>query len=75
MSNNLKMNNFMFNVKQLKMNEFIKYIWQLIISTLNATLEVPSLHPCVIARIDMANVNQAFFSKDFMHSISLDNLE
>ena len=36
----------MFNVKQLKMNKFIKYIWQLIISTSNATIEVPSLHPC-----------------------------
>ena len=36
----------MFNVKQLKMNEFIKYIWQLIISNSNATLEVPSLRPC-----------------------------
>ena len=40
------MNNFMFNVKQLKMNEFIKYIWQLIIITSNATLEVPSPRPC-----------------------------
>ena len=36
------MNNFMFNVKQLKMK---KCIWQLIISTSNATLEVPSLRP------------------------------
>ena len=62
MSNNLKMNNFMFNVKQLKMNEFIKYIWQLIISTLNATLEVPSLHPCVIAPIDKAFKH--FFQKN-----------
>ena len=44
------MNNFMFNDKQLKMNEFIKYILQLIISTSNATLEVPSatsLHLCL----------------------------
>ena len=42
------MSNFMFNVKQLKMNEFIKYIWQLIIiiSTSNATLEFTSLHLC-----------------------------
>ena len=39
------MNNFMLNVKQLKMNKFIKYIWQLIITTSNATLEVPSLLP------------------------------
>ena len=35
----------MFNVKQLKMNEFMKYIWQLTISTLNAILEAPSLRP------------------------------
>ena len=43
------MNNFMFNVKQLKMDDlyklFIKYIWQLINSNSNATLEVPSLRP------------------------------
>ena len=39
------MNNFMFNVKQLKMNKFIKHIWQFIISTSNVTLEVPSLRP------------------------------
>ena len=36
----------MFDVKQLKIKKFIKYIWQLIISTSNATLEVPSLRPC-----------------------------
>ena len=41
----------MFNVKQLKMNKFIKYIWSLIISTLNATLEVPSLRPCLLTII------------------------
>ena len=44
------MSNFMFNVKQLEMNEFIKYIWQLIIiiiSTSNATLEVTSLRLCI----------------------------
>ena len=40
------MNKFMFNVKQLKMNKLIKYIWELIISTWNATLEVASLRPC-----------------------------
>ena len=33
----------MFNVKQMKTNKFIKYIWKWIISTLNATLEVPIL--------------------------------
>ena len=41
----LKTNKFIFDVKQLKMNKFINTIWQLIISTSNATLEVPSLHP------------------------------
>ena len=42
-SKKLKMNKIMFNVKQLKMSKFIKYIWQLIISNSNVTLEVPSL--------------------------------
>ena len=37
-----------FNVKQLKMNKFMKYIWQLIISIPNATPEVPSLRPCYL---------------------------
>ena len=41
----LKMNKFMSDVKQLEMNRFIKSIWQFIISTSNATLQVPSLHP------------------------------
>ena len=54
-SNNLKMNHFMFNVKQLKMNESIKYIWQLIISISNATLEVPSLHPWIIKKVRKAD--------------------
>ena len=35
----------MSNVKQLKMNKFVKYVWQLIISTSNATREAPSLRP------------------------------
>ena len=39
------MNKFVFNVKRLKMNKFIKYILQLIISTSNATLEVPRYVP------------------------------
>ena len=47
MSNNFEMNNFTFNVKQLKMNKCIKYIWQLIISTSNGTLEVPMLRPSI----------------------------
>ena len=37
---------YVFNVKQLKMNKFMKYIWQLIISISNVTLEVSSLRPC-----------------------------
>ena len=37
------MNKFIFDVKQLKMNQFINSMRQLIISTSNATLEVPSL--------------------------------
>ena len=43
----LKINKFIFDVKQLKMNRFIKSISDLIISTSNATLEVPSLRPCI----------------------------
>ena len=42
----LKINKFTFDVKQLKMNRFIKSISDLIISTSNATLEVPLLCPC-----------------------------
>ena len=44
----LKINKLIFDVKQLKMNRFIKSISDLIISTLNATLEVRSLRPCVV---------------------------
>ena len=44
----LKMNKFIFNFKQLKMNKLIKPIYHLIISTSNATLEVPSLRPCAL---------------------------
>ena len=47
----LKINKFIFDVKQLKMNRFIKSILDLIISTSNATLEVPSLHPCTVSKI------------------------
>ena len=43
------MNKFIFDVKQLKMNQFINSIRQLIISTSNATLEVPSLRPWTTA--------------------------
>ena len=41
----LKINKFTFDVKQLTMNRFIKSISDLIISTSNVTLEVPSLRP------------------------------
>ena len=41
----LKLNKFIFDIKQFKMNRFIKSISDLIISTSNATLEVPSLLP------------------------------
>ena len=43
----LKIHKFMFDVKQLKMSRFIKSISDLIISTSNATLEVPWLRPCI----------------------------
>ena len=36
-SNNLKMKNFTFKVKQFKINKFIKSIWQPIISISNDT--------------------------------------
>ena len=41
----LKINKFIFDVKQFKMNRFIKSISDLLISTSNATLEVPSFSP------------------------------
>ena len=52
----LKLNKFIFDVKQLKINKFtfdvkqlkmkrLKSIWDLIINTSNATLEVLSLRP------------------------------
>ena len=47
----LKINKFIFDVKQLKMNRFIKSILDLIISASNATIEVPSLHPCTVSKI------------------------
>ena len=46
----LKINKFIFDVKQLKMNRFIKSISDLIISTSNATLELPSLRPCALGK-------------------------
>ena len=44
----LKINKFVFDVKQLKMNRFVKSISDLIISTSNATLEVPLLCPITL---------------------------
>ena len=41
----MKINKFTFDVKQLKMNRFIKSISDLIICTSNVTLEVVSLRP------------------------------
>ena len=35
------------------MNKFTEHIWQLIISTSNATLEVPLLRPCLDTCLDM----------------------
>ena len=52
----LKINNFMFNVKQLKMNKFKKYIWQLVISTSNYALEVPALLPCICTTIFLCSL-------------------
>ena len=57
------MNNFVFNVKQLKLSKFIKYIWQLIISTSNATLEVPSLCPWSIFSVRVHIVLLIFLSR------------
>ena len=64
------MNKFMFNVKQVKMNKFIKYIWQLIISTSNATLEVPLLRPCFLRfyHIKYSFSNMSWFSEWVSHS-------
>ena len=41
----LKLNKFILDFKQLKTNRFIKSISDLVSSTSNATLEVPSLRP------------------------------
>ena len=46
-----------FDVKQLKMKKFIKSIWQLIISTSNATLEIPSLH--LFSRTPILNITKS----------------
>ena len=51
-----KINKFIFHVKQLKMNRFIKSISDLTISTLNATLEAPSLRTCDDCSWQLGNV-------------------
>ena len=58
----LKMNKFIFEVKQLKklLNKFINYMWQLIINNSNATLEVSSLRPCT--KINLWEMCQNFHS-------------
>ena len=56
----------MFNAKHLKMSKFIKYIWQLIISTSNTTLELPSLRPCFTPGFSHIFVN--FFRKNLPQS-------
>ena len=55
----------MFNVKQLKMNKFIKYIWQLIFIASNARLEVPSLRPCFLLFKASAFI-QVFFLRNLI---------
>ena len=47
-SNNLKMNNIMLNVEQLKMKKFIKYIWQLIIVPRMLHLRYPRYAPLTV---------------------------
>ena len=50
-----------FDIKQLKMNNFINSMWQSTISTLNATLAVPLLRPCILPdRLKNANGIEAF---------------
>ena len=50
-----------FDAKQLKMNKFKNPMWQLIISTLNATLAVPLLRPCILPDgLKNANSVEAF---------------
>ena len=49
---------FIFDIKQLKkMNKFMKSICRLILGTLNATLEVPSLHPW-LAQVKTGNASK-----------------
>ena len=62
----------LFDVKQLQMNKFKSSIWQVIISTSNATLEVPLLRfweehnqKFVIVTIDKASNNFAFLCRKY----------
>ena len=54
-------------VKQLKMNKFMKHIWQLIISTSNVAVEVPSLRRSVVSSTNYAFLSYLhhFFSISF----------
>ena len=62
----------MVNVKQLKMSKFIKYIWHLIISTSNATLEVSSLHPpwAIFQEKDINITLETYFATSPLKKIS-----
>ena len=45
------------------MTKFVNSVWQLIISTSNVTLEVPSLHPCLCAKGTVFNWDWAIYFK------------
>ena len=62
----------LFDVKQLQMNKFKSSIWQVIISTSNAILEVPLLRfweehnqKFVIVTIDKVSNNFAFLCRKY----------
>ena len=57
----LKMSKFISDVKRLKMNKFIQSVWQLIISTSHATLEIPSLRPYAVVKRD--NLQSYFMNR------------
>lgn len=50
---------FIFDIKKLKINEFLKCTWQLIICTSNATLEIPSLCPWLTYLKNILNIKTA----------------
>ena len=61
-----------FDVKELKMNKFIKPICQLIISTSNATFEVPSLIPCSLLLKSMLSISVAVLLVTLVRSVICD---